>query len=45
MAAEGEIQKEVAVHKDGYVRFIGMMKWGGLLSLLVALLVVFIIAD
>ncbi|MDT9598292.1 aa3-type cytochrome c oxidase subunit IV [Sphingosinicella rhizophila] len=45
MAAEGDLQKEVATHKKGYEGFVGLMKWGGIVSLLLALIVVFVIAE
>lgn len=44
MAAEGEIQQEVAVHEKGYSGFIAMMKWGTIVSLVLALIVVLIIS-
>ena len=45
MAAEGELQKETATHKKGYDGFISLMKWGTALSFIVAILVIFIIAE
>ena len=44
MAAEGDA-KELNVHRTGYDRFVGLMKWGALASFLTAMLVVFLIAD
>ena len=45
MAAEGEIQQEVAVHERGYASFIAMMKWGTIISLVLGLIVVLIISE
>ena len=45
MAAEGDAQKEVAVHQAGYSGFITLMKWGSIISLITALIVVLIIAE
>jgi hypothetical protein len=45
MAAEGEVQKEVATHRKGYLGFLEMMKWGAAISFVVALIVIFLIAD
>lgn len=44
MAAEGDV-KELNVHRTGYDRFVGLMKWGALASFVTAMLVVFLIAD
>ena len=45
MAAQGEVEKEVIVHRRGYERFIGLMKWGAIASFVVAMVVVFLIAE
>jgi hypothetical protein len=45
MAVEGELDKEVVVHRRGYEGFITLMKWGAVLSLIVGLIVVFVIAN
>lgn len=45
MAAEGELDKEVTVHRQGYERFIGLMKWGAILSFIVGMFVVFVISN
>ena len=45
MAAEVELEKEAAVHRQGYVGFISLMKWGTILSAIIAMIVVFLIAD
>ncbi len=44
MAADLDLEKETAVHRKGYVSFIGMMKWGTIISALVGAFVVFLIA-
>lgn len=44
MAAEGEIDREVRRHHNSYSLFIGLMKWGAILSAITALIVVFIIS-
>ena len=45
MAAEVELEKEAAVHKRGYEGFVSLMKWGTILSVIIAMIVVFLIAD
>ena len=45
MAAEGELEKEVITHRRGYDGFIALMKWGAIISIVTALLVVFIISE
>lgn len=45
MAADAEAGKEFKAHANTYDFFIGLMKWGTILSALVALLVIFIIAN
>ena len=44
MAAEGEA-KEVKAHERSYDRFVFMMKWGTILSLVTALAVILIISN
>jgi len=44
MAAD-EAERAVRSHRNSYERFIGMMKWGTILSAVVALIVVFIISN
>jgi hypothetical protein len=44
MAAEGDA-KELNVHRTGYDRFVGLIKWGAIASFLTAMIVVFLIAD
>lgn len=45
MAAEGEIQQDVAVHEKGYSSFIAMMKWGTIISLVLGLITVLVISE
>jgi hypothetical protein len=44
MAAELDLEKETVTHKKGYDGFIGMMKWGAILTAIVTAIVVFVIA-
>ena len=44
MAAEGDA-KDMRAHEKSYARFILMMKWGTILSLITGLLVILIIAK
>ena len=45
MAAEGEVpEKMLREHWSGYEGFVRLMKWGAAVSLITALLVMFIIA-
>jgi hypothetical protein len=43
MAADLDLEKETAVHRKGYVGFIAMMKWGTIISVITAAIVVLII--
>ena len=45
MAAEGEAQVEMKAHEKSYALFSGMMKWGAVVSFIVAMLVVLILAS
>lgn len=45
MAAEGELEKEVIVHRKGYEGFIFLMKWGAIVSLVLGLIVVLLIRE
>ncbi|MET1111114.1 MAG: aa3-type cytochrome c oxidase subunit IV [Allosphingosinicella sp.] len=45
MAAEGEIEKDVIVHRKGYEGFIFLMKWGAIISLVLGLIVVLLIRE
>lgn len=44
MAAESNA-KELNVHRAGYDRFIGLMKWGAVASFITAMVVIFLIAS
>ena len=44
MAVEGDV-KELNVHRSGYDRFVGLMKWSALACFLTAFLVIFLIAE
>jgi hypothetical protein len=43
MAAEGDASKDFKAHEGTYAAFIGLMKWGAILSVIAALLVIVII--
>ena len=45
MASEGEAQKEVVFHRRSYEGFVSLMKWGGGISLLVAMIWVIFIGQ
>jgi hypothetical protein len=45
MAAELDLEKEEVVHAEGYERFVALLKWGTIVSAVVAALVVLIIAN
>jgi hypothetical protein len=45
MAAEGELDREDFVHRKGYERFIGLMKWGTIISAIIGILVVIAISK
>jgi hypothetical protein len=45
MAAEGEIEKEVIVHRKGYEGFIFLMKWGAVICVVIALIVILLISE
>ena len=44
MAAEGDA-KEITVHRIGYDRFITLMRWSAGVCVVIALAVIFIIAE
>jgi hypothetical protein len=44
MAAEREVQTDTQAHVRDYSRFVGLMKWGTIISFLVGAFVVFLIA-
>jgi hypothetical protein len=45
MAAEGELEKEVVTHRKGYEGFVSLMKWGAIVCVVVALIVILLIAE
>jgi hypothetical protein len=45
MAADGEATKEMRAHEGSYARFLFMMKWGTILSLIIGFLVILIISN
>ncbi len=45
MAAEGETQEDIRAHVKSYSAFSWMMKWGTIVSFIVAAIVVLIISN
>lgn len=45
MAAEGEANKEMRAHLGTYAAFTGLMKWGAIVAMTVALIVILIIRN
>jgi hypothetical protein len=45
MAVDGEIQADVKSHVKSYSRFAAMMKWGTIISFIIAMLVVIAISS
>ena len=45
MAAEGEMEKEVGTHRKGYEGFVALMKWGAIISVVTALVVILLIRE
>ena len=45
MAADGETRDDINAHVKSYANFAWMMKWGTIISAIVAIIVVFIIAS
>jgi hypothetical protein len=43
MAAEGDATKDFKAHQGTYAAFTGLMKWGAILSVIVALIVIMVI--
>ena len=43
MAAEGDIEREVRRHHNSYGMFVSLMKWGAIVSVITALVVIFVI--
>jgi hypothetical protein len=45
MAVEGETQEDIRAHVKSYANFAWMMKWGTIISAIVAIFVVIIISS
>jgi hypothetical protein len=45
MAAQGELDKEIAVHRQGYERFITMFRIGAVVCAILAFIVILVIAK
>ncbi len=43
MAADGETNKGMKAHQGTYAAFTGLMKWGAIVSMIVALIVILVI--
>ena len=43
MTAEGDTDREVRRHYSSYGLFVALMKWGAIVSVLTALIVIFVI--
>ncbi|MBV9883338.1 MAG: aa3-type cytochrome c oxidase subunit IV [Sphingomonadaceae bacterium] len=43
MAAEGDATKDLKAHQGTYAAFTGLMKWGAILCVIVALIVIMVI--
>jgi hypothetical protein len=44
MAAEGNADREIRAHRNSYGLFVGLMKWGTILSAITAMIVIFLIS-
>ena len=45
MAAEGEANKDMKAHQGTYAAFTGLMKWGAIASLIIAMIVILVIRN
>jgi cell division protein FtsX len=45
MAADPHVQTDLPAHEKSYSLFTGMMKWGTVLSVIAAAIVIFVIAN
>jgi len=45
MAADSEAKQDMRAHEGSYNIFVGMMKWGTILSAIVAMIVIYVIAN
>jgi len=43
MAADGDANKDLRAHQGTYAAFTGLMKWGAILAMIVAFIVILII--
>jgi hypothetical protein len=43
MAAEGEANKDMKAHLGTYAAFTGLMKWGAIFSMIIAMIVILVI--
>jgi hypothetical protein len=43
MAADGEANKDMKAHQGTYAAFTGLMKWGAIVCVIIALIVIMII--
>jgi cobalamin biosynthesis protein CbiG len=43
MAADGDANKDMRAHLGTYTAFIGLMKWGAIVSMIIALIVILVI--
>ena len=44
MAAQGDLDKEVAVHRQGYEKFITLLKTGTVIAAIIAFIVILLIS-
>ena len=45
MAADLDLEKETTVHTQGYLRFLALLKWGTIISVVITAIVVLLIAN
>lgn len=45
MAANGDLDNQMGAHQSGYERFLRLMKWGTILSMLTGFIVVLLISN
>jgi hypothetical protein len=45
MAAQGDLDKEVAIHRQGYERFISLLRTGAIIAAVIAFIVILLIAK
>ena len=45
MASEREAEKDLRAHFNSYARFVALLKWGTILSLITAAIVILLIAG